>query len=103
MSDRLHEIIGEIGVFHNQLLENKNSKMANDLKTIDILIQQYQSLCSKNQYATLKYLLVLLLIHFLLLGSSLWRCRFSLFLIEEDVYLCGCHEDSNCQHYQDRE
>ncbi len=43
-----------------QLLENKNSKMANDLKTIDILIQQYQSLCSKNQYATLKYLLVLL-------------------------------------------
>ena len=28
MSDRLHEIMGQIGILHNQLLENKKIKNA---------------------------------------------------------------------------
>ena len=35
MSDRLHEIIGEIGVLHNQLLENK--KIENAIEVLEIV------------------------------------------------------------------
>lgn len=35
MSDRLHEIMGEIGVLHNQLLENK--KIENALEVLDFI------------------------------------------------------------------
>ena len=38
MSDRLHEIIGEIGVFHNQLLENKKIE---DSKEVLEFIKEY--------------------------------------------------------------
>lgn len=31
MSDRLHEIIGQIGILHNQLLENKKIENANEV------------------------------------------------------------------------
>ncbi|MDD2888449.1 MAG: hypothetical protein PHY66_11675 [Aliarcobacter sp.] len=35
MSDRLHEIMGEIGILHNQLLENK--KIENALEVLDFI------------------------------------------------------------------
>ena len=45
MSDRLHEIIGQIGVLHNQLLDNKKIKDANEvfvfIKNYDIDIQKH--------------------------------------------------------------
>ena len=45
MSDRLHEIIGEIGVLHNQLLENKKIEDSKEvlevIKKYDIDVQKH--------------------------------------------------------------
>lgn len=45
MSDRLHEIIGQIGILHNQLLENKKIENANEvlefIKNYDNDIQKH--------------------------------------------------------------
>ncbi|MDD2896203.1 MAG: hypothetical protein PHG81_09350 [Aliarcobacter sp.] len=68
MSDRLHEIIGQIGVLHNQLLENKKIKDANEVfefiknydkdiqkHYLDLLLQYY---FQKNDLKNLKELLL---------------------------------------------
>ena len=45
MSDRLHEIMGQIGVLHNQLLENKKIEEAKEvleiIKNYDIDVQKH--------------------------------------------------------------
>ena len=45
MSDRLHEIIGQIGILHNQLLENEKIKNADEvfefIKSYDSDIQKH--------------------------------------------------------------
>ena len=68
MSDRLHEIIGEIGVFHNQLLENKKIEDVKEvlefIKEYDVDVQkQYLNLLlqyyfQKNDLKNLKELLL---------------------------------------------
>ncbi len=68
MSDRLHEIIGQIGVLHNQLLENEKIKDANKvfefIKNYDSDIQKHylnlllQYYFQKNDLKNLKELLL---------------------------------------------
>ena len=68
MSDRLHEIIGEIGVFHNQLLENKKIEDAKEvlefIKEYDVDVQKHylnlllQYYFQKNDLKNLKELLL---------------------------------------------
>lgn len=68
MSDRLHEIIGQIGVLHNQLLDNKKIKDANEvfefIKNYDIDIRKHylnlllQYYFQKNDLKNLKELLL---------------------------------------------
>jgi len=43
-----------------QLLEDKDREMANSLRAINVLIEQYQNVCKEDQYVNLKHLLVLL-------------------------------------------
>ena len=68
MSDRLHEIIGEIGVLHNQLLENKKIEDSKEvlevIKKYDIDVQKHylnlllQYYFQKNDLKNLKELLL---------------------------------------------
>ncbi len=68
MSDRLHEIMGQIGVLHNDLLENEKIKDANEvfefIKDYDIDIQKHylnlllQYYFQKNDLKNLKELLL---------------------------------------------
>ncbi|QKF67985.1 hypothetical protein AVENP_2471 [Arcobacter venerupis] len=68
MSDRLHEIMGQIGILHNDLLENEKIKDANEvfefIKDYDIDIQKHylnlllQYYFQKNDLKNLKELLL---------------------------------------------
>ena len=68
MSDRLHEIIGEIGVLHNQLLENKKIEDSKEvlevIKKYDIDVQKHylnlllQYYFQKNDLKNLKEVLL---------------------------------------------
>ena len=68
MSDRLHEIMGQIGVLHNQLLENKKIKDSKEvlefIKDYDIDIQKHylnlllQHYFQQNDLKNLKELLL---------------------------------------------
>ncbi len=68
MSDRLHEIMGQIGILHNQLLENKKIKNANEvlefIKDYDMDIQKHylnlllQHYFQQNDLKNLKELLL---------------------------------------------
>ena len=68
MSDRLHEIIGEIGVLHNQLLENKKIEDSKEvlevIKKYDIDVQEHylnlllQYYFQKNDLKNLKEVLL---------------------------------------------
>ena len=68
MSDRLHEIIGQIGVLHNQLLENKKIENAHEvfefIKNHEIDVQKHylnlllQYYFQKNDLKNLKELLL---------------------------------------------
>ena len=68
MSDRLHEIMGQIGILHNQLLENKKIKNAKEvlefIKDYDMDIQKHylnlllQHYFQQNDLKNLKELLL---------------------------------------------
>ena len=68
MSDRLHEIIGQIGILHNQLLENEKIKNADEvfefIKSYDSDIQKHylnlllQYYFQQNDLSNLKKLLL---------------------------------------------